>query len=85
MNPVNTVRRVVVRMIEALAPGYVKHHRDVPQLQANIAALSARCDALEQSLARLDFDLDESRRLNLRAAEVLDIALEHISGAGMPR
>ena len=42
---------------------------DVAQLRAELAELRAE-------VARLDADLDESRRLNLRAAELLDIVYE---------
>lgn len=42
---------------------------DLEQLRAEIAELRAE-------VARLDADLDESRRLNLRAAELLDIVYQ---------
>ena len=42
---------------------------DLQQLRAEIAELRAE-------VARLDADLDESRRLNLRAAELLDIVYQ---------
>ena len=35
---------------------------------------------MQSELSRLDADLDESRRLNLRAAELLDITFEHLAG-----
>jgi molecular chaperone GrpE (heat shock protein) len=39
---------------------------------------------LRAEVARLDADLDESRRLNLRAAELLDMVYEHVSGSRRP-
>jgi uncharacterized tellurite resistance protein B-like protein len=56
--------------------------------QAVLGALAEAVERLENELgdlrdevARLDRDLDESRRLNLRAAELLDIVFEHLGGA----
>jgi hypothetical protein len=46
---------------------------DLAQLRAEIAELRAE-------VARIDADLDESRRLNLRAAELLDIVYETLGG-----
>ena len=53
----------------AADPGSSATASDVAQLRAELAELRAE-------LARLDADLDESRRLNLRAAELLDIVYE---------
>ncbi len=41
-----------------------------------LAELRAEIAELRTEIARLDADLDESRRLNLRAAELLDIVYE---------
>jgi molecular chaperone GrpE (heat shock protein) len=46
------------------------------ELQTEVARLRAELAELRTELARLDADLDESRRLNLRAAELLDIVYE---------
>jgi cell division protein FtsB len=43
---------------------------------AELAQLRAEIAELRAEVARLDADLDESRRLNLRAAELLDIVYE---------
>ena len=43
---------------------------------ADLAQLRAEVAELRAEIARLDADLDESRRLNLRAAELLDIVYE---------
>jgi septal ring factor EnvC (AmiA/AmiB activator) len=45
-------------------------------LQSEVARLRAELAEVRAELARLDADLDESRRLNLRAAELLDIVYE---------
>ena len=50
-------------------------------LTATVARLDREIGALREELARLDADLDESRRLNLRAAELLDIVYERLSAA----
>ncbi|MFC0682840.1 DUF6752 domain-containing protein [Lysobacter korlensis] len=43
---------------------------------SELAELRAEIAGLRAEIARLDADLDESRRLNLRAAELLDIVYE---------
>lgn len=47
----------------------------IDELQKQLWALKAQVD-------RLEGDLDESRRLNLRAAELLDIVYDLVGGAG---
>lgn len=48
---------------------------------ASIDGLRAEIDDLRFELARLDADLDESRTLNLRAAELLDLVYERLGRA----
>ena len=43
-----------------------------------VEELGRRVSELEAAVGRLDHDLDESRRLNLRAAELLDIVQSEI-------
>jgi chromosome segregation ATPase len=43
------------------------------EAEANLAEMRTQVD-------RLDHDLDESRRLNLRAAELLDLVYAHLTG-----
>jgi hypothetical protein len=43
--------------------------------------LRTELDELRTEVARLDADLGESRRLNLRAAELLDLVYERLGGA----
>jgi hypothetical protein len=54
----------------------------VARLGAAIDGLRAEVDVLRSELARLDSDLTESRKLNLRAAELLDLAYARIGGQG---
>jgi hypothetical protein len=54
----------------------------IAQLSASIEGLRAEIDVLRSEVARLDSDLTESRKLNLRAAELLDLAYERIGTPG---
>jgi hypothetical protein len=47
-------------------------------LPGQIADLRQELQALRAEVVRLDADLDESRRLNLRAAELLDVVYEEL-------
>jgi hypothetical protein len=51
----------------------VDAREELGPLGALLAELRAEVDALRATVERLDADLQESRRLNLRAAELLDI------------
>jgi hypothetical protein len=53
-----------------------------PLEEVNLRLAIAATDIAElrAEVARLDRDLDESRRLNLRAAELLDLVYEHLAG-----
>ena len=55
--------------------GKGKPHHD---LASQVADLRQELQALKAEVARLDGDLDESRRLNLRAAELLDVVYEEL-------
>ncbi len=48
-------------------------------LTERLDRLQAEVDRLRSEVARLDADLDESRRLNLRAAELLDVVYERLA------
>lgn len=54
---------------------------DLRQQADAIAALQEEVAGLRRELARLDADLDESRRLNLRAAELLDVVYTELGRA----
>lgn len=47
-------------------------------IESQVSELRQELQALKTEMVRLDADLDESRRLNLRAAELLDIVYEEL-------
>lgn len=47
-------------------------------LRAEVEQLRVDSEQLRAEVARLDAGLDESRRLNLRAAELLDVVYEEL-------
>ena len=49
------------------------------ELNLRLAIAASDIAELRSEVARLDRDLDESRRLNLRAAELLDLVYEHLA------
>lgn len=49
------------------------------ELNLRLAMAASDIAELRAEIARLDQDLDESRRLNLRAAELLDLVYEHLA------
>lgn len=55
----------------------IGRHRN-RDLHAQISDLRQDLQALKAEVVRLDGDLDESRRLNLRAAELLDVVYEEL-------
>lgn len=52
---------------------------ELSRLTTQLQDLAAESAHLKGGLTRLDRDLDESRRLNLRAAELLDIVYTELS------
>jgi hypothetical protein len=58
---------------------------ELSRLTGQLQDLAAESAHLKAELARLDRDLDESRRLNLRAAELLDIVYTELSSAPASR
>ncbi len=54
-------------------------------LAEQILALRVEVAQLRADVVRLDADLDESRRLNLRAAELLDVVYEELGARRTPR
>jgi hypothetical protein len=51
------------------------------EISLRLALAASEIAELRAEIGRLDRDLDESRRLNLRAAELLDLVHEHLSGS----
>ena len=69
--------------LSALAGRVQQLTEDVADLTEKLSSAVAESRELRTELSRLDADLDESRRLNLRAAELLDIVytqLNHVEG-----
>lgn len=65
--------------VAALAGRVQKLTEDVADLTEKLSAAVAESRELRAELFRLDADLDESRRLNLRAAELLDIVYTQLN------
>jgi hypothetical protein len=53
----------------------------VDDINLRLAVAAADIAELRAEVARLDRALDESRRLNKRTAEVLDLVYEHLAGS----
>ncbi|YCK79773.1 hypothetical protein M1D89_01720 (plasmid) [Arthrobacter sp. D3-18] len=49
------------------------------EVKLRLARTETEIAELRAELVRLDRDLDESRRLNRRAAEILDLVYEHLA------
>ncbi|MBT2566300.1 hypothetical protein J7I84_07285 [Arthrobacter sp. ISL-85] len=49
------------------------------EINLRLSVAASEIAQLRAEIGRLDRDLDESRRLNLRAAELLDLVHEHLS------
>lgn len=73
-------RKAVVKVVRrsGLAEPFLALRAEVEQLRADAERLRLDSEQLRVELVRLDADLDESRRLNLRAAELLDIVYEEL-------
>lgn len=54
------------------------------EITLRLAVAATDIAELRAEVARLDRDLDESRRLNLRAAELLDLVYEHLAAGPVP-
>ena len=71
-------------LIEPLTEAVNETLDPLEELNLRLAVAATDIAELRAEVARLDRDLDESRRLNLRAAELLDLVYEHLSGALRP-
>jgi hypothetical protein len=65
-------------MTEMTAEDMAVRREEPGGLADQLGALRAEVDQLRADVVRLDADLDESRRLNLRAAELLDVVYEEL-------
>lgn len=66
--------------LPALAGRVQQLTEDMAELVEKLGSAIAESRELRAELSRLDADLDESRRLNLRAAELLDIVYTQLTG-----
>lgn len=71
-------------LIEPLTAAVNETLDPLEEVNLRLAVAATDIAELRAEVARLDRDLDESRRLNLRAAELLDLVYEHLSGASKP-
>ncbi|TLM84502.1 hypothetical protein FDW83_07215 [Pseudarthrobacter sp. NamE2] len=71
-------------LIEPLTGAVNETLDPLEELNLRLAVAATDIAELRAEVARLDRDLDESRRLNLRAAELLDLVYEHLSGTARP-
>jgi molecular chaperone GrpE (heat shock protein) len=71
MNVRTLLRLPAGKLLRAAVPGTLQKLDAIPELQREVQELRAE-------VLRLDADLDESRRLNLRAAELLDTVYEEL-------
>lgn len=86
MSVFNTPKKIAVKIVDAVSPSYGQYMRNVAHQPENNDALNRRVDQVEGELRdlravveTLNRDLDESRRLNLRAAELFDIAFTQLA------
>ena len=61
--------------------GHTPLEDPLEEVNLRLAIAATDIAELRAEVARLDRDLDESRRLNLRAAELLDLVFEHLAGS----
>ncbi|WP_125609600.1 hypothetical protein [Specibacter cremeus] len=78
-------KRFIVKAVDRVSPGTAAALRAGATLPEEVAELRGRLEAAERGLAELratvdvlNRDLDESRRLNLRAAELMDVAFTEL-------
>ena len=61
--------------------GFGRKVLGIPALESRLVEAESALEAVRTELTRLDADLDESRRLNLRAAELLDIVFSELASS----
>jgi hypothetical protein len=65
-------------MTGTTAPDAETRTGDPGDVAEQLRMLRTEVEQLREEIVRLDGDLDESRRLNLRAAELLDVVYEEL-------
>ena len=85
MNIFAQPKRILLKMVNKANPAVGGKMRNVAHQQQETEALRQRLDHVEDELRKvrsvvqtLNHDLDESRRLNLRAAELMDVAFSEL-------
>lgn len=80
-------KKSIIRIIRKVSPEGAHLIESLRTLDPEIRDLRNRLEGFEKEITllrekveNLDRDLDESRRLNLRAAELMDIAFMKLSG-----
>ena len=63
-------------LVRRLAPTVLESAEEVPRLRADIAALRGQLKRMRGRLAELEEEVQESRRLNRRIAELADVVQE---------
>ncbi len=86
MNIFAQPKRILLKMVNTANPAVGGKMRNVGNQQQETEALRQRLDHVEDELRKvrsvvqtLNHDLDESRRLNLRAAELMDVAFNQLA------
>ncbi len=86
MNVRAAIGRRAIAALNKVSPNIVDRVRSfgrdelrIPALESRLVQAETALEAIRTELARLDADLDESRRLNLRAAELLDIVFSELA------
>lgn len=86
MSIFNTPKKIAVKIVDVVSPSCGQNMRKMAKRPEENAALNRRLDQVEDEVRdlrnvveTLNRDLDESRRLNLRAAELFDIAFTQLA------
>jgi uncharacterized tellurite resistance protein B-like protein len=74
----NVIRKVTPAGADALA-AIPAQQRELHELRERLERAERDIRELRDTVATLNRDLDESRRLNLRAAELMDVAFTQLS------
>lgn len=86
MSIFNVPKQIATKIIDTLSPSWGQKLRQVAQqpqenddIHRRLAQLEAEVVGLRDRMETLNGDLDESRRLNLRASEIMDITFTQLA------
>ncbi|MEV8143915.1 hypothetical protein [Specibacter sp. NPDC078709] len=86
MSVFNVPKQIVMKFVGTISPDFADDIRTLAHQPQENEALRQRLDKLEGDVRELrgtvdtlNRDLDDSRRLNLRAAELMDIAFNELA------